>query len=1207
MPNLPPTPRWQFWIDRGGTFTDIVARAPDGALHMRKLLSENPAQYADAAIAGIRALLGLKPGERVDPARVGCVKMGTTVATNALLERKGEPTALFITRGFGDALRIGTQNRPRLFDRHIVLPEMLYARVEEVLERVTAEGEVLEKLDEADALDKLRRVRAAGCSAAAIALLHGYRHPAHETRLAELAQAAGFTQVSVSHRVSPLPRLVSRGDTTVADAYLSPILRRYVEQLARELPGVPLYFMQSNGGLTDAALFQGKDAVLSGPAGGIVGMARSAAAAGFGRIIGFDMGGTSTDVSHYAGEYERVFETSVAGVRLRAPMMDIHTVAAGGGSILQFDGARLRVGPQSAGAHPGPASYRNGGPLTVTDCNVLLGRIQPAFFPHAFGSGADQPLDPAPVRAKFEALLLEVAQACNAGAESAEALAEGFLDIAVANMANAIKKISVQRGYDCRRYTLMCFGGAAGQHACRVADALGMPKALLHPLAGVLSALGMGLADIGALRERSIEQDLDGDAVPACAAALAELGAAARAQVAAQNVPDARIRLAERAQLRVDGQDSTLLVDYADAAAMRAQFESAYLRRYGFVPSGRRLIVAAVSAEAVGESGDALAQIWPVPPGEARAEAQAPMYCAGAWHKVLVYRRETLPRAARIAGPAIIADAGATTVVEPQWQAQVLHGGELLLERVVPRRSPSTAGTAVDPVRLEIFNNLFMNIAEQIGAVLANTAQSVNIKERLDYSCALFDGEGNLIANAPHIPVHLGSMSDSIRAVIARHGAAMRDGDVYVLNNPYQGGTHLPDITVVTPVFHAAHPAPLFHVASRGHHADVGGSTPGSMPPDSRSLEQEGVLLDNLLLARGGAFREAEILAALSAGPCPARNPQQNLADLRAQAGANRKGVEELLRLVDHSGLDVVRAYMCHVQDNAEEAVRQTIASLRDGEFSCELDEGAVIRVRITVDHAARGATIDFTGSSAQLAGNHNAPEAICKAAVLYVFRTLVDDDIPLNEGCLKPLRLVIPPGSMLSPHPPAATVAGNVETSQAIVDALYGALGLMAAAQGTMNNLTFGDAARQYYETIAGGAGAGPDFDGASAVQTHMTNSRITDPEVLEARYPVLLEEFAIRRGSGGTGRHRGGDGVVRRIRFREAMHAGILSNRRRVAPYGLAGGEPGLAGRNRVARADGSEDELAGTASVEMQAGDVFIIETPGGGGYGSPKAES
>ncbi len=1194
--------RWQFWIDRGGTFTDIVARHPDGSLLMRKLLSENPAQYADAAIAGIRDLLGLAPGETIDPAQVECVKMGTTVATNALLERRGEPTVLFISAGFADALRIGYQNRPRLFDRHIVLPQPLYQHVEEVRERVTAEGEVLLPLDEADALHKLHSAHAAGYRSIAIALIHGYRHTQHEARVAALAQQAGFTQVSVSHRVSPLPKLIARGDTTVADAYLSPILRRYVEQVSRELRGVRLMFMQSSGGLAEAALFQGKDAVLSGPAGGIVGMARTAQAAGFERLIGFDMGGTSTDVSHFRGEYERVFETQVAGVRLRAPMMDIHTVAAGGGSILFFDGARMRVGPQSAGANPGPASYRNGGPLTVTDCNVMLGKIQPSFFPQVFGADGRQPLDAGVVREHFDELAREISTA-SGETRTPEQVAQGYIEIAVANMANAIKKISVQRGYDTGKYTLMCFGGAAGQHACLVADALGMRGALLHPLAGVLSALGMGLADITAMREHSIERDLDADGAAACAAVLPGLSDAAQQQVQGQGVPPERIRLLRRAHLRFDGQDSTFAVAYGSPAAMRESFESDYRRRYGFVPAGSKLIVAALSVEANGLGDEPLAGSLPDGAGPAQAAALVPLYSEGAWREVPVYRREQLGAAARIAGPAIIADAGATTVVEAQWQAEVLPRGELLLSRTATRQSAHARGTAADPVMLEIFNNLFMNIAEQMGAVLANTAQSVNIKERLDYSCALFDGAGNLIANAPHIPVHLGSMSDSIRAVIAQHGAAIRPGDVYVLNNPYRGGTHLPDITVVTPVFQAGRTAPLFYVASRGHHSDVGGITPGSMPPNSRTLEEEGVLLDNLLLVRDGELREQAMLEALAAGPWPARNPQQNIADLRAQAGANQKGVDELLHMVEDFGLGVVEAYMAHVQDNAEEEVRRAIAALHDGEFSCELDDGALIRVKIVIDHAARSAVIDFAGTSPQRANNHNAPEAICKAAVLYVFRTLVDADIPLNEGCLRPLTLLIPPGSMLSPQAPAATVAGNVETSQALVDALYGALGVMAAAQGTMNNFTFGDERRQYYETICGGSGAGPDFNGATAVQTHMTNSRLTDPEVLEARFPVLLESFAIRRGSGGAGLHHGGDGVVRRLRFREAMSASILSNRRRVAPHGLAGGEAGRPGCNYVVRANGDTESLQATASVEMQAGDAFVIETPGGGGFGAP----
>jgi 5-oxoprolinase (ATP-hydrolysing) len=1191
--------RWQFWIDRGGTFTDIVARRPDGSLAVRKLLSENPGQYADAAVAGIRELLGLAPGEAVDPARVECVRLGTTVATNALLERRGEPTVLCITEGFGDALRIGTQNRPRLFDRHIMLPPPLYARVEEVRERVGADGTVLRPLDEADTLLRLRAAYAGGCRAAAVVLMHGYRHHAHELRVAALARQAGFTQVSVSHRVSPLPKLIPRGDTAVVDAYLSPVLRRYVEQVAAELPDVRLLFMQSSGALAEARLVQGKDAVLSGPAGGIVGMARCARAASFERIIGFDMGGTSTDVSHYHGGYERVFETQVAGVRLRAPIMDIHTVAAGGGSILGFDGVRMLVGPQSAGASPGPACYRNGGPLTVTDCNVLLGKIQPEFFPSVFGPQARQALDVEVVRTRFAELAQRIGAACGES-RTPEQLAQAYLDIAVASMANAIRRISVQRGYDPARYTLMCFGGAAGQHACLVAEALGMEGALLHPLAGVLSALGMGLADIGVLRERSIECDLDDGAEAACAAALPQLQAEAQALLEQQGLPRERIRLKASARLRIKGQDSSLDVDYGSATAMREGFESEYRLRYGFVPHGSKLRLAVLTVEATGLAEERLdgphaaaGAPWP--------EAQLRMHAAGAWHQAPLYRRAQLAAGSRIAGPAIIADEGATTVIEPDWQATLLPRGEILLGRAVPRRAARDLGTAADPALLEIFNSRFMNIAEQMGAVLANTAQSVNIKERLDYSCAVFDAAGNLIANAPHIPVHLGSMSDSIRAVIAEHGAAMRPGDAYVLNNPYRGGTHLPDITVVTPVFQPGGTAPLFHVASRGHHADVGGITPGSMPPSSRSLEEEGVLLDNLLLVRDGQLQEQAILAALGSGPWPARNPQENLADLRAQAGANQKGVDELLRMVEEFGLPVVQAYMSHVQDHAEEAVRRAIDRLKDGEFACELDDGAVLRVRIAIDRAARSAMIDFSGSSPQLGNNHNAPEAICKAAVLYVFRTLVDADIPLNEGCLRPLSLRIPPGSILSPRPPAAVVAGNVETSQALVDALYGALGVMAAAQGTMNNFTFGDARRQYYETLCGGAGAGPDFDGASAVQTHMTNSRLTDPEILETRFPVRLESFAIRPGSGGEGSHRGGDGVVRRLRFLEPIQAAIVSNRRRVAPHGLAGGQAGRPGRNYIERADGERVPLPATAAVEMRAGDVFVIETPGGGGFG------
>ncbi len=1189
---------WQFWIDRGGTFTDVVARRPDGAILTHKLLSEDHARYPDAALAGIRRVLGLAPGQAIAPGTVDAVKMGTTVATNALLERKGERTALFVSKGFRDALRIAYQNRPRLFERHIVLPEMLYSKVVEVEERVGAHGEVVVPLNLEQTLEDLKRVYDEGLRSVAIVFMHAYRFPAHEIEVHRIAAKIGFPQISVSHRVSPLMKLVGRGDTTVVDAYLSPILRRYVDGVAAELEGVRLLFMQSNGGLADARRFQGKDSILSGPAGGIVGAVRASLAAGFERIIGFDMGGTSTDVSHWAGEFEREFDAKVAGVRVRAPMMSIHTVAAGGGSILHFDGARYRVGPDSAGAAPGPASYRRGGPLTVTDANVMLGKIQPRYFPHVFGSEGNEPIDARVVNEKF----IQMARTIGDG-RSPEAVAEGFVQIAVGNMANAIKQISVQRGHDVTRYTLCCFGGAAGQHACLVADALAMNTVFIHPLAGVLSAYGMGLADQVAMKEKSIELNLNEDNFPILKREIETLSRAAREELLRQGAEGSRIRVLERAHLKYDGTDTALAVALGGVAAMTAEFEAAYRKQFSFLMPGRALIVEAVSVEALAP-GDA--------PPEARAKEQATgapraaetvrMFSAGAWRPTPLFRRESLAPGHALEGPAVIAEANATTVVEPGWGARVTPLGHLVLERVQPRPRRTAIGTQADPVRLELFNNLFMSIAEQMGARLQNTAYSVNIKERLDFSCALFDGEGGLIANAPHMPVHLGSMGESVKTVMRENRGRLRPGDVVMLNAPYNGGTHLPDVTVITPVFDAAQKEILFYVGSRGHHADIGGITPGSMPPGSTSVEQEGVLIDNFLLVEQGRLREAETVALLSSGRWPARNPAQNVADLRAQVAANEKGVQALGEMVAQFGLEVVRAYMRHVQDNAEESVRRVIGVLKDGEFEYPLDNGAVIRVRVRIGADRRSARIDFGGTSAQLPNNFNAPSAVCMAAVLYVFRTLVDDDIPLNAGCLKPLEVVLPEGCMLRPRYPAAVVAGNVETSQCITDALYGALGVMAAAQGTMNNFTFGNARYQYYETVGGGSGAGPGFDGADVVQTHMTNSRLTDPEVLEWRYPVRLESFEIRRGSGGRGRWRGGDGAVRKLRFLEPMTAAILSGHRLVRPHGMAGGGAGEAGRNSVLRADGSRLDLGPFDQVEMGAGDVFVIETPGGGGYGA-----
>ena len=1194
--------RWQFWIDRGGTFTDIVARRPDGSLTTHKLLSENPEQYKDAAVAGIKRLLGLDKNATISPELVEAVKMGTTVATNALLERKGDPTVLVITKGFRDALRIAYQNRPRLFDRNVVLPELLYKDVIEADERIDAHGEVISPLDTAAVRRDLAERYAAGYRAVAIVLMHGYRHNQHEEAIAVIAREIGFTQVSVSNQVSPLMKLVSRGDTTVVDAYLSPILRRYVDQVAGQMEGVRLLFMQSNGGLTDAHRFQGKDSILSGPAGGIVGMVRTAQTAGFDKIIGFDMGGTSTDVSHYAGEFEREFETQVAGVRMRAPMMSIHTVAAGGGSLLSFDGTRFRVGPESAGANPGPASYRRGGRLAVTDCNVMLGKIQPKYFPAVFGPNADETLDRDVVVQKFTEMAEEIYQATG-NRRTPEEVAEGFIEIAVGNMANAIKFISVQRGHDVTDYTLTTFGGAGGQHACLVADALGMTRVFAHPFAGVLSAYGMGLADQTAMREQAMETSLTQAAMSDVRTSLTRLAEDARSDLLSQGVEASRIRLVERVHVRYDGTDSVIVVGFGSVEEMVERFESAYKQRYSFLMPDKALVIEAISVEAIGMAEEASSHVEELAPreGPLKPTETVKLFSGGKWHDTALYRREDTRPGDIIAGPAIIAEKNATNIVEPGWRAEVTALNHLVLNRVEARPQRKAIGTSADPVMLEVFNNLFMSIAEQMGLRLQNTAFSVNIKERLDFSCALFDAQGNLIANAPHIPVHLGSMGESIKTIIRENSATMQPGDVFMLNDPYHGGTHLPDVTVITPAFDKTGSKVLFYTASRGHHADIGGITPGSMPADSKTVEEEGVLINNFQLVKGGRFLEKETIALLSSGKYPARNIAQNLADLQAQIAANQKGVEELLKMVDHFGLDVVQAYMSHVQDNAEEAVRRVITSLKDSSYSYRLDNGAVINVAIRVDQKNRTADIDFTGTSAQLPNNFNAPSAICMAAVLYVFRTLVDDEIPLNAGCLKPLNVIIPEGSMLNPRYPAAVVSGNVETSSCITNALYGALGVLAGAPGTMNNFTFGNDAHQYYETISGGSGAGNGFNGTDVVQTHMTNSRLTDPEILEWRYPVRLESYEIRHGSGGAGRWQGGNGGIRKIRFLEKMTASILSNNRVVPPFGTAGGGDGQCGRNYVIRTDGRIEELGFVASTEMEPGDTFVIETPGGGGYG------
>ncbi len=1239
MSNIGNDQKWQFWIDRGGTFTDIVAQRPDGEIVVHKLLSENPDRYVDAPIQGIRDLLGVASDQPIPTEQIAAIKMGTTVATNALLERKGDRLVLLITKGFGDALRIGYQHRPQIFARQIVLPEMLYESVIEIEERRLANGEVLIPLNIELAQKELQSTYDRGIRVCAIALMHSYRYPDHEQRLAELAQEIGFTQISISHQISSLIKFISRGDTTIVDAYLSPILQRYVDRISCQLTqnnsqspssqSTKLMFMQSNGGLTEAHAFQGKNSILSGPAGGIVGAVQTSLQAGFAKIISFDMGGTSTDVAHYAGNYERSLQTEVAGVRLSTPMMAIHTVAAGGGSLLFFDGARYRVGPESAGAFPGPACYRNGGNLAVTDCNMMLGKLQPEFFPKVFGKDGNLPLDSEIVRQKFADLALEISHTTGQ-LLAPESVAQGFLDIAIEKMAMAIKKISVQRGYDLSEYVLCCFGGAGGQHACAIADSLGMTQVFIHPYAGVLSAYGIGLADIRTIRDRSVEAELNLDInlFTQLEAIADQLMTEAKLELAS-SLNEGAVSTEISLRLKYTGTDSAMNLvidrDFHDFQNLeltiknwRSQFEALHQERYGFIFTDKALIIEAIAVEVIIK--------MPVPkePRQVRHYDQTPqaiatvdVYTQGSWHKTPIYRREDLQVGDRIAGGALVIDATGTNAIEPHWTAELTEHNHLILKRsVISPNDPDFSGEEVsqlqvaDPIKLEIFNNLFQAIAEQMGFTLQNTSASVNIRERLDFSCAIFDGEGELIANAPHIPVHLGSMGESVKALIRDRGDHIQHGDVFATNNPYNGGTHLPDITVITPIFRENSDSVIFYVASRGHHADIGGITPGSMPSHSTSIEEEGILFNNFPIVKQGQFQESEIRNLLTSSSNPARNPHQNLADLQAQIAANECGAKELQQMVKHYGFATTQAYMGHVRDNAEAAIRKAIANLANAnnaltqqsrKFIYPLDDGNQIVVSVSLNGTERTAKIDFTGTSSQLPNNFNAPLAVCKAVVLYVFRTLVDDEIPLNAGCLVPLEIIVPEGSMLNPVYPAAVVAGNVETSQAIANTLYGALGVMAASQGTMNNFTFGSDRYQYYETICGGSGAGIDFDGTDAIQTHMTNSRLTDPEVLEWRFPVLLEEFKIRSQSGGKGKYCGGNGVIRKMQFLEPMTAAILSSSRVIPPFGLNGGEAGAVGRNYVIRKDGEVQELPSTATVEMQAGDTFAIETPSGGGYG------
>lgn len=1194
--------RWDFWIDRGGTFTDVIGREPTGKLHARKLLSENPGAYRDAAVQGIRDHLGLKAGEPIPAGVIGEVRMGTTVATNALLERKGDRTLLVTTKGFRDALRIGYQARPDIFAKEIIKPEQLYEAVVEIDERILADGAVEQAPDEAAIRTALQAQYDAGFRAVAIAFMHAYRYPAHEQVAAKIAREIGFPQVSVSHEVSPLIKLVGRGDTAVVDAYLSPILGRYVAQVSEELDiertGARLMFMMSSGGLTAAELFQGKDAILSGPAGGVVGLAETGRSAGFDKVIGFDMGGTSTDVAHFDGEYERAFETEVAGVRMRAPMMLIHTVAAGGGSILHFDGARFRVGPDSAGANPGPAAYRRGGPLAVTDANVMVGKLIPSYFPAIFGERQDQPLDVGTVKAKFAALATEVGDG-----RSPEEVADGFIQIAVANMAEAIKKISVQRGYDITRYALNSFGGAGGQHACLVADALGIKTVLLHPFSGLLSAYGMGLAEIRATRTAALDVPLDGEARAAITAVGDRLGAETKAEVAGQGVPEGDIAIHVRAHIRYAGTDTAIAIPLGSRAEMVEAFQVAHKARFGFMDATKALVVEAVEVEAVGGGARFEEAVEAELAGVPEVAERTRLFSKGAWHEAAVVRREAMAPGQSVAGPAIIIEPNQTVVVEEGWSAKLTAKDHLVLVRTKALVQSAAIGTKADPVMLEIFNNLFMSIAEQMGVTLQNTAYSVNIKERLDFSCAVFDQTGALVANAPHMPVHLGSMDRSVETVISNN-PVIKPGDVYCLNAPYNGGTHLPDITICTPVFDEADKEILFWVASRGHHADVGGVAPGSMSPLATHIEEEGVYIDNFKIVDQGRFCEEELIALLTGARYPVRNVVQNVNDLKAQIAANEKGLAELKKMIRSFGLDVVQAYMGHVQDNAAESVARLLAKLHDCEFTYPMDQGCAIKVKITVDREKREATVDFTGTSEQRPDNFNAPAPVTRAAVLYVFRVMVDDAIPMNAGCLRPIKVIVPEGSMLAPRYPAAVVAGNVEVSQAVTNTLFGALQAMSCSQGTMNNLTFGNDQYQYYETICSGSPAGPGFNGTSGVHVHMTNSRLTDPEILETRFPVVLEDFHIRPGSGGKGEWNAGDGTSRTIRFLKTMDCAILASHRKVRPFGAAGGEPGLVGKTLVRRLSGEVEELKPSDQTLLQAGEAVTVLTPTAGGYGKVK---
>ena len=1173
-----PTPRHQFWIDRGGTFTDCIHRdLESGALRVTKVLSSD-----QAPLEGIRALLGLGPSDSIPASEI---RMGTTLATNALLERGGRPTVLIADQGLGDLIRIGDQTRPDLFALEIEKPEPLPAWVIEIGARMNPDGSIFRELDESELRNALEEARNSGAESVAIALMHAYRDGTLEGRVGAIAKEVGFAHVSTSNEISNEIGLLGRADTSTANAYLTPLLTQYMAALEKELGSSRLRMMQSNGGLVDASGFIGRNAVLSGPAAGVVATGAIAEELGLSEVIGFDMGGTSTDVSRFAGQVSRVFESQIGGIRIRAPMMELHTVASGGGSICKLEGERMIVGPQSAGSDPGPLCYGNSQAeeLTLTDVSLCLGRLSADRFPF--------PLDVE--RAKKRLAAVAASLRATGVERSAVEAAHGFLRVAVENMATAIQKISVGRGHDVRNHAMVVFGGAGGQYACLIARRLGIRDLVFHPYAGALSAFGMGVANFEWHGERDAGRaDLAAPLPTGWERAFEDLEASGRAALARDAGAQARWNVRRRVALHYRGTETTLTVDWTDAHTMRADFEVLHRREFGYVRPQHAVHAATLRVQV--ELSSPKPDLPRVEAGSGAALRTTMLWSDGALVEAPVYLREDFPLQTEVRGPAMILDATGTVVVDSGFVAIRDERDYLTMRDVESRIEREMADTRVDPVLLEVFNSQFQSIAEQMGAVLQRTAMSTNIRDRLDFSCAVFDVTGGLVANAPHIPVHLGAMSESVRAVLHAH-PDMKPGDVFVTNDPFAGGSHLPDITVVTPQ-HDEKGVLRFVVASRGHHADVGGLTPGSMPPASTRLDQEGVVLRTLRIVEDGAFREQLLREALGQGRYPARNPDENVADIQAEIAANEKGLQLLDDLLARYGLEVVIAYMQHIQDNAAALTSRAIADLPDGEYRFEdqLDDGARILVCVTVDGGEM--SIDFEGTDRALDNNLNAPRAVTMAAVLYVLRVLVGKPIPLNGGCMRPVSVRIPEGSLLCPEPGHAVAAGNVETSQRVVDVLFGALGLAAASQGTMNNITFGDDRFAYYETLGGGAGATARRPGADGVHTHMTNSKCTDPEILETRFPVRIRRFSLRHGSGGRGRLRGGDGLIRELEFLAPMRVSVISERRLVAPYGMRGGGSGATGMNLL-----NGKQIAHRVTVQVAPGDILRVETPGGGAWG------